>query len=151
MKAIKYFTCFLFLLSFTKILPQDQKILVFDPNGISSAFQYSFSQLSDDSIFIADTIDNEIFNYDALFLFIDYPYILARNEGERLIQYTSQGMPVYLSSYLIFQPLDSTSFWNHIGINDWVCLLTEVHVDTFLGVDSSFTSEIVIDTGFISG
>jgi len=151
MKAIKYFTCFLFLLSLTEILPQDQKILIFDPNGVSSAFQYSFSQLSDDSVFVVDTIDDSIFNFDALFLFIDYPYVLSQEESNKLIEYTSGRKPVYIYSELYAQPPDTLAFWNHIGIEEFYCLLISVLIDSVTGVDGYFTNGLVIDTSFFSG
>ena len=130
---------------------QNQTILIFDPHQVSNNFQNSFHQSSEDSIYIADTIDEKINNYDALFLFIDYPYILSRVEGNSLIEYLNLNKPIYLSTKLYFQNIDSVAFWNHIGINWYAELLIEVHVNYVVGVDTAFTKEIFIDTSFISG
>ena len=102
MKTIKYFF-FIVLLAFSsKLLSQDQTILIFDPNGVSTSFQYTLSQLTEDSVFVADSLDDSIFNYDAAFLFINYPYILSEEESNRLIQYTSDNMPAYIFSPVFF-------------------------------------------------
>jgi hypothetical protein len=124
--------------------------LVFDPNGVSSSFQTSFALLSEDSVFVADTLDDSIFDFDGLFLFIEYPFILSQNESERLIQYTSENKPVYLFSDLYSQGLDTLAFWNHIGVNEIQGLLIAVMVDSVAGIDSTFTNEVLIDTSFIS-
>ena len=129
MKCIKYLTFILFLLITSFSLSQDQKILVFDPNGVSSSFQTSFALLSEDSVFVADTLDDSIFDFDGLFLFIEYPFILSQNESERLIQYTSENKPIYLFSDLYSQGLDTLAFWNHIGVNEIQGLLIAVMVD----------------------
>jgi hypothetical protein len=124
--------------------------LVFDPNGVSSSFQTSFALLSEDSVFVADTLDDSIFDFDGLFLFIEYPFILSQNESEQLIQYTSENKPVYLFSGLYFQGLDTLAFWNHIGVNEIQGLLIAVMVDSVAGIDSTFTNEVLIDTSFTS-
>ena len=150
MKCIKYLTFILFLLITSFSLSQDQKILVFDPNGVSSSFQTSFALLSEDSVFVADTLDDSIFDFDGLFLFIEYPFILSQNESERLIQYTSENKPIYLFSDLYSQGLDTLAFWNHIGVNEIQGLLIAVMVDSVAGIDSTFTNEVLIDTSFTS-
>ena len=150
MKTIKYLTCILLLLTNYSLFAQDQSILIFDPNGVSSSFQYTLSQLTDDSVFVVDTIDNSIFNYDGLFLFIRSPYILSQAEGNLLIEYTSDRKPVYIYSDLA-QELDSVAFWNHIGVNEFYGLLISVPIDTVFGVSEQFTSGIIIDTSFMSG
>jgi len=124
--------------------------LVFDPNGVSSSFQTSFALLSEDSVFVADTLDDSIFDFDGLFLFIEYPFILSQNESERLIQYTSENKPIYLFSDLYSQGLDTLAFWNHIGVNEIQGLLIAVMVDSVTGIDSTFTNEVLIDTSFTS-
>jgi len=77
---------------------QDQTILIFDPNGVSTSFQYTLSQLTEDSVYVADSLDDSIFNYDAAFLFIDYPYIISNVNAYRLIEFTAIGKPVYVFS-----------------------------------------------------
>ena len=100
MKTIKYFIFFVLLAFSSKLLSQDQNILIFDPNGASTSFQYTLSQLTEDSVFVADSLDDSIFNYDAAFLFINYPYILSEEESNRLIQYTSGNKPaIYFHRY----------------------------------------------------
>ncbi|MBE0571454.1 MAG: T9SS type A sorting domain-containing protein [Ignavibacteriaceae bacterium] len=145
------FTLSIFLMTFTpSIYPQDQSIFIFDPNDVSSSFQSTLSQLTNDFVFIADTLDNAIFNYDAAFLFIDRPYILSEINAYRLINYTSDGHPLYAFSMLWF---DSTSiaFWNHIGIADAGWLLISGVVDSVTGIDTTFTRDIFIDTSWYSG
>jgi len=149
MKKIKYFF-FVVLLAFSsKLLSQDQTILIFDPNGVSTSFQYTLSQLTDDSVFVADSLDNSIYNYDAAFLFIDYPYLLTVSNVNTLTNYTSDGKPTYLYSNPV---IDSTSFpfWNHIGLNEMYWLLVSSLVDSVTGIDTTFTTGIVIDTSFMT-
>jgi hypothetical protein len=150
MKTIKYLSCIIFLICAPLILSQDQNILIFDPNGVSSSFQYTLSQITEDSVFVADTIDNSIFNYDGLFLFLNYPYILSQEEGNKLIQYTTDSKPIYIYSELV-QELDSVAFWNHIGVEEFYGLLISVPVDSVTGVETKFTSRVTIDTSFMSG
>ena len=151
MKTMKYFF-FVVLLAFSsKLLSQDQNILIFDPNGASTSFQYTLSQLTEDSVYVADSLDDSIFNYDAAFLFINYPYILSEEESNRLIQYTSDNKPVYLFTGILPSELDSIAFWNHIGVADWSGLLLSVPIDTVFGVSGQFTGGIIIDTSFMSG
>jgi len=150
MKAIKYLICVFLLLNSFQIFPQDQSILIFDPNGASSSFQSTLAQLTDDTVFVADTLDDAIFNYDAAFLFINYPYILSEEESNRLIQYTSGNMPAYIFTGILPAELDSIAFWNHIGVDDWSGLLLSVPIDTVFGVHGEFTNGIVIDTSFMS-
>ncbi len=151
MKTVKYFF-FVVLLAFSsKLLSQDQTILIFDPNGVSTSFQYTLSQLTEDSVFVADSLDDSIFNYDAAFLFINYPYILSEEESNRLIQYTAGNMPAYIFTGILPSEFDSIAFWNHIGITDWSGLLLSVPIDTVFGVSGQFTEGIIIDTSFMSG
>jgi hypothetical protein len=145
------FLIIIFYLCGINVWAQNQTILIFDPNQVSTNFQNSFHQLSSDSIYIADTIDEKINNYDALFLFIEYPYRLSQVEGNSLIDYLNLNKPIYLSTNLFWQSIDSVAFWNHIGINWYAELLIEVHVNYVVGVDTAFTKEIFIDTSFISG
>jgi hypothetical protein len=147
MKAIKYLSCIFFLLFTSQIFSQEKKILIFDSYNVSESFQSSFSQLSDDSVFVADTIDENINNFDALFLFFNYYYVLSEIEGNHLIQYTSNNKPVYIYTKMV---IDSSSFWNHIGVNQIEYLLISLPVDSVVGIDSSFTEGIVIDTSFMS-
>ena len=53
MKYVKSFALLIVLIITSANLAQDQKILVFDPNGVSSSFQSTLSQLTEDSTFIA--------------------------------------------------------------------------------------------------
>jgi len=96
-------------------------------------------------------LDENINNFDALFLFIGYPYVLSEEEGNRLIEYLNLNKPIYLYTELLVQDIEQVSFWNHIGINWYAELLIEVHVNYVVGVDTAFTKEIFIDTSFISG
>ena len=150
MKVIKNIFCFILLTFSPEILSQDQSILIFDPNGVSTSFQYTLSQLTEDSVFVADSLDDSIYNYDAVFLFIDYANSLSQANVNRLINYTSTGKPTYIFS----EPaMDSTStpFWNHIGLYDMVWLLISSLIDSVEGIDTTFTEGIVIDTSFMSG
>ena len=52
---------------------QNQTNLIFDPHQVSTNFQNSFHQLSSDSIYIVDTLDENINNINALFLSPGYP------------------------------------------------------------------------------
>ena len=150
MKLSKYLTFFIVLLIASLSNAQDQKILVFDPNGVSTSFQFTLSQLTEDAVFIADTLDDSIYNYNAAFIFINYPYILSQTNAGRLISFTSAGNPLYVFSQLWF---DSTSiaFWNHIGITDAGWLLISGIVDSVTGIDTTFTNGIFIDTSWYSG
>ncbi len=151
MKTITiYAAVIIFLLSANFSKAQDKKILVFDPNGVSESFQSTFSQLSPIPIVVADTIDENVNNFDALFLFIDYPYTLSQSEGNNLIGYLQLKKPIYLYSNLYFQNIESVDFWNYIGIDWAVLLLTTVPVDSIVGIDSVFTKDVIIDTSFIS-
>lgn len=151
MKTLKYFALIYFLLFSTELFSQDQSILIYDPNGVSSGFQYTLSQLTKDSVFIADTIDENINNFDALFLFLGYPHVLTNEEGDKLISFTGNHKPVYIYSKLGEQNIDSVDFWNYIGITNIEGLLVSVLVDSVTGVDSAFTQNVVIDTSFMSG
>jgi len=151
MSTLKYISCIVLLVLTSRIYSQDQSILIFDPNGASTSFQYTLSQLTEDSVFVADSLDNSIFNYDAAFLFINYPYILSEEESNRLIQYTSGNMPAYIFTGILPSELDSITFWNHIGVTDWSGLLLSVPIDTVFGVSGQFTEGIIIDTSFMSG
>ena len=145
------FLIIIFYLCGINVSAQNQTILIFDPNQVSTNFQSSFHQLSSDSIYIVDTLDEKINSFDALFLFIGYPYVLSEEEGNRLIEYLNLNKPIYLYTNLFWQSIDSVAFWNHIGINWYAELLIEVHVNYVVGVDTAFTKEIFIDTSFISG
>jgi hypothetical protein len=148
--STELFLFIIFYLCGMNVSAQNQTILIFDPNQASNSFQSSFNQLSSDSIFIADTIDENINNFDALFLFIGYPYLLSEEEGNRLIEYLDLNKPIYLYTNLSWQEIDSVAFWNHIGITWYGETLVEVHVDSVVGIDTAFTTGIVIDTSFIS-
>jgi len=145
------FLIIIFYLGGINISAQNQTILIFDPHQVSTNFQNSFHQLSSDSIYIADSLDENINNFDALFLFIGYPYVLSGEEGNRLIEYLNLNKPIYLYTNLYLQDIEGVAFWNHIGINEYIILLSEVHVDYVVGVDTAFTEGVVIDTSFISG
>jgi len=151
MKNVKCFALLIVLIITSTNLAQDQKILVFDPNGVSTSFQSTLSQLTEDSIFVADTLDDSIFNYDALFLFINPPFTLSQVEGNRLIQYTSDNKPAYLFTGIFPEGIDTVNFWNHIGIEEMQGLLISVPIDTVFGVPGKFTEGIAIDTSFMSG
>jgi hypothetical protein len=151
MKILKFLMTFFLLLSLPSIYSQEQKILIFDPNNVSASFQSKLSQISNDSVFVADTLDDAIFNYDGLFLFINPPYALSQAEGNRLIQYTSDNKPAYLFTGIFPEGLDTIAFWNHIGIEEMQGLLISVPIDTVFGVTGEFTEGIVIDTNFMSG
>jgi hypothetical protein len=149
MKAIKYFF-FVVLLAFSsKLLSQDQTILIFDPNGVSTSFQYTLSQLSEDSLFIADSLDDSIYNYDAAFLFLTNNNPLSEADVNRLINYTSSNKPTYLFS---LPAMDSTTtlFANHIGLYEIVWFLTSTYVDSITGIDTVFTKSVLIDTSFMN-
>jgi len=144
------FLIILFYLSGLNVSAQNQTILIFDPYQVSTNFQYSFHQLSPDSIYIVDTLDENINNSDALFLFIGYPYVLSEEEGNRLIEYLNQNKPIYFYTNLYWQDIDSVAFWNHIGITWYIETLAEVQVESVVGVDTAFTKGILIDTSFTS-
>ncbi len=151
MKYLKYSTFLIILLFSTKNYSQDQSILIFDPAGVSSSFQSTLSLLTNDSVFITDTIDENINNYDALFLFLGYSTLLSNEEGNKLVAYTGNKKPVYIYSVLSDVNIDSVDFWNYIGINEAMGLLVSVLVDSVTGVASAFTQDVVIDTSFMSG
>lgn len=151
MKNIKYSIFVIILLFSTKNYSQDQSILIFDPAGVSSNFQSTLSLLTEDSVFIADTIDENIYNYDALFLFLGYSTLLSNEEGNKLMQYSSDKKPVYIYTLLSDVNIDSVDFWNYIGVNEAMGLLVSVLVDSVTGVESAFTQNVVIDTSFMSG
>ena len=144
------FLIILFCLGGLNVSAQNQTILIFDPNQVSTNFQNSFHQLSSDSIYIVDSLDENINNFDVLFLFIGYPYVLSEEEGNRLIEYLNQNKPIYFYTNLYWQGIDSVAFWNHIGITWYAETLAEVQVDSVVGVDTAFTKGIVIDTSFTS-
>ena len=145
------FLIIIFYLCGINVSAQNQTILIFDPHQVSTNFQNSFHQLSSDSIYIVDSLDENINNFDALFLFIGYPYVLSEEEGNSLIEYLNLNKPMYLYTNLYWQDVETVAFWNHIGINLYFELLAEVHVNYVVGVDTAFTKEVLIDTSFISG
>jgi hypothetical protein len=149
MSTLKYFSCIVLFSSSLRIYSQDHSIYIFDPNGVSTNFQYTLSQLTVDSVFVADSLDDSIYYYDAAFLFIDYPYIISNVNADRLIEFTAIGKPVYVFSQNL---LDTTSiaFWNHLGLNEVGWLLISVLVDSVSGIDTLFTSGVVMDTSFMS-
>jgi hypothetical protein len=144
------FLIIIFCLCGNNVSAQNQSILIFDPNQASTSFQSSFKQLSSDSIFVADTLDENINNFDALFLFINPPFVLSQEESDNLIQYTSVNKPAYLFTGFP-EGLDTIAFWNHIGIDEMYGLLISVPIDTVFGVYNEFTDGVVIDTSFMSG
>jgi len=145
------FLIIIFYLGGINVSAQNQSILIFDPHQASTNFQSSFHQLSSDSLYIVDSLDENINNFDALFLFIGYPFVLSEEEGNRLIEYLNLNKPIYLYTNLYWQDVETVAFWNHIGINLYFELLAEVHVNYVVGVDTAFTKEVFIDTSFISG
>jgi len=151
-EPIKYYTS-IFLIFFCSIIinSQNKNIFIFDPNGVSSDFQHTLTLLTEDPFVVADTIDESIYNFNGLFLFLNYPYTLTQEESSKLIQYTSDSKPVYIYSDLFSQSLDSIAFWNYIGVNERVDLLISVLVDSITGVDTAFTKGVHIDTSFMSG
>ena len=151
MKAAKYLSCIIFLFTTISLFSQHQSILIFDPNDVSTSFQSTLSQLTEDSVLVADTLDETIFNYDALFLFINYPYELSQSEGNKLISYTSENKPAYIFCGIFPAGIDTIAFWNHIGIDEMSGLLISVPIDTVFGVNGEFTDGVVIDTSFMSG
>ena len=145
------FLIIIFYLCGINVSAQNQSILIFDPHQVSTNFQSSFHQLSSDSLYIVDSLDENINNFDALFLFIGYPYVLSEEEGNRLIEYLNLNKPIYFYNDLSIQYFDLVGFWNYIGFTNfgWFPILTTV--DRVSGVDTTFTKGIVIDTSFISG
>ena len=129
---------------------QNQTILIFDPHQVSTNFQNSFHQLSSDSIYITDTLDETINNFDALFLFIGYPYVLSEEEGNRLIEYLNLHKPIYLYTNLDWQDIQSVAFWSFIGVTNFAVFPLQVPVTSVIGVDSLFTENIIIDMSFSS-
>jgi hypothetical protein len=149
MSTLKYFSCIVLLALTSRIYSQDQSIYIFDPTGVSTSFQYTLSQLTENSVFVADSLDDSINFYDAAFLFLAGTNQFSEANVNRLISYTSTGKPAYLFS----QPaIDSTAapFWNHIGLYDFVWLLISSLIDSVEGIDSTFAEGIVIDTNFMS-
>jgi len=150
MKSIINIAIFLLVILSIEQYSQEQTALIYDPYGVSDSFQYSFSILSVDSLFYADTIDNSIHNYDALFLFLGYPYVLNQEEGNQLINYLQNQNPIYLYTDLQTAQTDSVDFWNFIGLDWYDELALTVLVDSVIGVDSEFTNGVSIDTSFFS-
>ena len=83
--SINLFLIIIIYLGGINVTAQNQTILVFDPQQVSTNFQSSFNQLSSDSLYVVDSLDENINSFDALFLFIGYPYVLSEEEGNRLI------------------------------------------------------------------
>ncbi len=126
---------------------QNQTVLIFDPYQVSNNFQVTFHQLSSDSIYIVDSLDENINNFDALFLFIGYAYVLSEEEGNRLIEYLNLNKPIYI----FVQDIKQFTYWNYVGVTNFGYLPLLTTVDRVTGVDGRFTENIVIDTSFISG
>jgi hypothetical protein len=145
-------TVFLLLLFFfsSEIYTQEQTILIYDPYDVSGSFQSSLSILSDDSVFNTNAIDETIYNYDALFLFLGYPYELNQEEGNHLINYLQNKKPVYLYTELGLARTDSVNFWNFIGLEFYISLTITVPVDSVIGVESEFTNSVIIYSSFWS-
>jgi hypothetical protein len=150
MKIIKIIFVVVVLQFQLEILPQHQSIFIFDPAGVSTGFQYTLSQLTQDPVFVADSLDDSIHNYDAAFLFMNYPFILSQDEGALLTEFTTTHKPIYIYSDLV-QDLDSVDFWNYIGVDGIEWLLISVFVDSVTGTENSFLEDIKIDTSFWSG
>ena len=144
---INLFLIIIFYLCGINVWAQNQSILIFDPHHVSTNFQNSFHQLSSDSIYIVDSLDENINNFDALFLFIGYPYVLSEEEGNRLIEFLNLNKPIYT----FVQDIRQVTFWNYIGVNNFGYLPILTTVDRVIGVETKFTENIVIDTSFISG
>jgi len=141
------FLIIIFYLCGINVSAQNQTILIFDPLQVSTNFQNSFHQLSSDSIHIVDSLDENISNFDALFLFTGYPYLLSEEEGNRLIEFLNLNKPIYT----FVQDIRQVTFWNYIGVNNFVYFPILTTVDRLIGVETTFTENIVIDTSFISG
>jgi len=150
MKTLKFLFVVALFQYQSEMLPQDQSIFVFDPNSLSTSFQYSLSRITEDSVFVADTLDDSIHNFDALFLFMNYPFVLSQDEGSLLTEFISTTKPIYIYSDLV-QNLDSVDFWNYIGVDGIEWLLISVFVDSVTGIETSFLEDIKIDTSFWSG
>jgi hypothetical protein len=148
--ATNLFLIIIIYLCGINVSAQNQTILIFDPHQVSSNFQNSFHQLSSDSIYIADSLDENINNFDALFLFIGYPFVLSEEEGNRLIEYLNLNKPIYLYSELLIQDIEQVTFWNYVGINGYALLTLTVPVDSVVGIDAAFANGVIIDTIFIS-
>ena len=146
-KSTILFLIILFYLCGFNVSAQNQTILIFDPHQVSTNFQNSFHQLSSDSIYIVDTLDVNINNFDALFLFIGYPYVLSEEEGNRLIEYLNLNKPIYI----FVQYIEQVTYWNYVGVTGLAYLPLLTTVDRVVGVDTTFTENIVIDTSFVSG
>jgi len=141
------FLIIIFCLCGINVSAQNQTILIFDPHQVSTNFQNSFHQLSSDSIYIVDSLDENINNFDALFLFIGYPYVLSEEDGNRLIEYLNLNKPIYIFVQDIYQ----VTYWNYVGVTGFVYFPLLTTVDRVMGVDTTFTENIVIDTSFVSG
>jgi|GEM_PF-3626032 len=150
MKTIKLFFILALLQFQLEILPQDQSIFIFDPAGVSTSFQYTLSQLTEDSVFIADSLDDSIYNYDAAFLFLRYPYIMTPVDESIIINYTASKKPAYIFSQ-IAPDTNSIAFYNHIGLQEMYWALISVPIDSVIGLNNFFTEGVVIDTNFMSG
>jgi hypothetical protein len=150
MKALKYFSCFLLLAFTSRIYSQDQSIFIFDPAGVSESFKFTLTQLTQDSVFIADSLDNSIYNYDAAFMFLKYPYVMTSADENIIIGYTASQKPAYIFSQ-IAPDTNSIAFYNHIGLIEMIWLLVSVPIDSVIGLENFFTQGIVIDTSFMSG
>jgi len=149
----KYISTNLFLISLFclcgfNVSAQNQTILIFDPHQVSSNFQNSFHQLSSDSIHIVNTLDENINNFDALFLFMGYPYVINQEEGNKLINYLQNQNPIYIYTNLFAAQTESVDFWKFIGLDWYTAGATVVQVDSVVGVDSEFTIGVSIDTSF---
>ena len=146
-KSTILFLIILFYLCGFNVSAQNQTILIFDPHQVSTNFQNSFHQLSSDSIYIVDTLDVNINNFDALFLFTGYPYVLSEEEGNRLIEYLNLNKPIYI----FVQYIEQVTYWNYVGVTGLAYLPLLTTVERVVGVDTTFTENIVIDTSFVSG
>ncbi len=149
----KYISTNLFLISLFclcgfNVSAQNQTILIFDPHQVSSNFQNSFHQLSSDSIHIVNTLDENINNFDALFLFMGYSYVINQEEGNKLINYLQNQNPIYIYTNLFAAQTESVDFWKFIGLDWYTAGATVVQVDSVVGVDSEFTIGVSIDTSF---
>ncbi len=146
-KSTILFLIVLFFLCGFNVSAQNKTILIFDPYQVSTNFQNSFHQLSSDSIYVADTLDVNINNFAALFLFIGYPYVLSEEEGNKLIEYLNLNKPIYM----FVQNIKQVTYWNYVGVTGFAFLPLFTTVDRVVGVNTTFTENIVIDTSFVSG
>ena len=95
-------------------------------------------------------MDENINNFDALFLFIVYPYVINQEEGNRLINYLQNQNPIYIYTNLFGARIYSVDFWNFIGLDMYAAGPAVVRVESVIGVDSEFTIGVSIDTSFWS-